>query len=203
MLTYSERVFETRAVREPDCSYEHSDALLNTKRPARDSHWPFLLSDPPLASNNAGHELPQIVVPLPAWHPHQPSGSSAENLALRKQLAVLKRSTPRPRLRWRDRFFWVLLSRMWSGWRSAIILVQPETVIRWHRTAFHCFWRWKSRGQPGRHRFNSEDPEPICPMTCDNPLWGEPRIRSEPRRLAYEVAQSMVAGYMPKKRKPP
>ena len=74
-----------------------------------------------------------------------------ENLALRHQLAVLQRTASRPRLRTSDRLFWVLLSRLWSGWAETVSIVQPETVIRWHRTGFKLFWTWKSRRNgPGR-----------------------------------------------------
>src|SRR5512132_3116601 len=74
-----------------------------------------------------------------------------ENLALRHQLAVLQRTAPRPRLRTADRLFWVLLSRLWSGWTDAISVVQPATVIRWQRAGFTLFWAWKSRRNgPGR-----------------------------------------------------
>jgi len=67
-----------------------------------------------------------------------------ENLALRHQLAVLQRTAPRPRLRPSDRLFWVLLARLWSGWAEAVAIVQPETVIRWHRAGFRLFWTRKS-----------------------------------------------------------
>ena len=67
-----------------------------------------------------------------------------ENLALRQQLSVLSREHPRPRLRWRDRFFWVCLRRVWSKWRNPLLIVKPETVIRWHRQGFRLYWRWKS-----------------------------------------------------------
>lgn len=74
-----------------------------------------------------------------------------ENFALRQRLAVGKQSVKRPKLRPRDRVFWVLLSRRWPNWRSALTFVQPETVIRWHRQGFKLYWRWKSRaGKPGR-----------------------------------------------------
>jgi putative transposase len=71
-----------------------------------------------------------------------------ENLALRQQLAVLQRTAPRPHLRASDRLFWVLLARLWHGWAEAVLLVKPETVIRWQRTGFRLFWTWKSR-RPG------------------------------------------------------
>jgi len=66
---------------------------------------------------------------------------SAENLALRQQLAVLREKVKRPRLRRRDRIFWAVLSRFWAGWRSALLIVQPDTVVRWHRQGFKLFWR--------------------------------------------------------------
>src|ERR1700731_2818298 len=67
-----------------------------------------------------------------------------ENLALRQQLAVLSRQRPRPPLRRRDRLFWIGLSKCWSGWRSALVVVQPETVVRWHRQGVRLWWRWQS-----------------------------------------------------------
>ena len=67
---------------------------------------------------------------------------AVENLALRQQVAVFKQSVKRPKLRPRDRIFWVLLSRLWPNWHSALIIVQPDTVIRWHRQGFKLFWRW-------------------------------------------------------------
>ena len=76
---------------------------------------------------------------------------AAEILALRQQLAVLVEQKKRPRLRERDRIFWVWLSRLWSGWRSVLVIVQPDTVVRWHRQGFRLYWRWKPRaGKVGR-----------------------------------------------------
>src|SRR5215469_5413084 len=68
-----------------------------------------------------------------------------ENLALRQQVAVFKRRCPRPRLQEADRWFWLCLSRTWKGWRQALIIVKPETVISWHRRGFRLFWTWISR----------------------------------------------------------
>ena len=100
-----------------------------------------------------------------------------ENLALRHQLAVLQRAAPRPRLRRSDRLFWVLLSRLWSGWAEAVSIVQPETVIRWHRTGFKLFWTWKSRRHgPGRPAVAPEIRALIRRMSEANALWGAPRI---------------------------
>jgi len=80
-----------------------------------------------------------------------------ENLALRQQLLVLQRATNRPGLRRRERLFWVALSQPWRDWRSILVIVKPETVIKWHRQGFKCYWRWKSRaGQVGRPRIDQE-----------------------------------------------
>jgi len=78
-----------------------------------------------------------------------------ENLALRQQLAVLQRNSKRPRLRMRDRFFWVLFKPIWPNWRSVLVIVQSDTVVRWHQHGFKFFWRWKSRGKPGRPRIGA------------------------------------------------
>ncbi len=67
-----------------------------------------------------------------------------ENLALRQQLAVLRRSVKRPKIAPRDRAFWIALSHSWSAWKSALIIVKPQAVVRWHRAGFLCFWRWRS-----------------------------------------------------------
>ena len=72
-------------------------------------------------------------------------GLLADNMALRHQLSVLQRTARRPRLKARDRVFWVWLSRIWPRWRSALLIVQPETVVKWHRQGFKLYWRWKSR----------------------------------------------------------
>src|SRR2546430_2107389 len=79
-----------------------------------------------------------------------------ENLALRHQIQVLNRKTKRPDLRAPDRLLWVVLSRISAAWKTALVIVQPETVIRWHRTAFRTFWRWRSRPLAGRPRINPD-----------------------------------------------
>ena len=80
-----------------------------------------------------------------AFHTH--AEFALENLALRQQLASLSRSSPRPRLRLTDRAFWVGLSQVWSRWADALVIVKPDTVVRWHRTGFRLFSRWKSRAR--------------------------------------------------------
>ena len=128
---------------------------------------------------------------------------AAENLALRHQIVILQRSVKRPRLHRRDRIFWVWLSRLWRGWRSSLIVVQPETVIRWHRQGCRLYWRWKSRSRCGRPKLDTEIRALIRRMSRDNPTWGRRRIRSELRLLGYEVAELTVAKYMVRGRKPP
>jgi putative transposase len=127
-----------------------------------------------------------------------------ENLALRHQLAVLQRTAPRPRLRTADRLFWVLLSRLWSGWTDAVSIVQPATVIRWHRTGFSLFWTWKSRrNEPGRPAVAPEVRALIRRMSTANPLWGAPRIHGELQKLGIEISQAAVSKYVVRHRKPP
>ncbi len=129
---------------------------------------------------------------------------AVENLALRQQLVVLQRSAKRPRLRRRDRLFWVWLSRLWKNWQSCLLVVNPSTVIRWYRQGFRFYWRWRSRNEtPGRPRIDAEIRNLIRRMSCENPTWGAPRIQSELQLLGYQVAESTVAKYMDRHRKPP
>jgi len=127
---------------------------------------------------------------------------AAENLALRQQLVVLQRSVKRPHLHQRDRIFWSWLCRLWSSWRSALLIVQPATVIRCHRQGFRLYWRWKSRKKPGRPKIDAEVRNLICRMSRDNPTWGAPRIQSELPLLGHDVAESTVAQYMVRRSKP-
>ena len=126
-----------------------------------------------------------------------------ENLALRQQLAILNRTRQRPKLKSRDRLFWVLLSRLWSNWQSVLVIVKPETVIRWHRQGFKYYWRWKSRSKPGRPKILPELRQLIRRMSRENPLWGAPRIQAELRLLGHDLATSTIAKYMDHTRKPP
>jgi len=127
-----------------------------------------------------------------------------ENLALRQQLAILERSGKRPKLRQRDRVFWILLSVIWHDWRSALLIVKPETVIRWRQQGFRLFWNWKSRTRkPGRPPICEEIRKLIRQMYCENTSWGAPRIESELRLLGLDVAERTVAKDMARKHKPP
>jgi transposase InsO family protein len=129
---------------------------------------------------------------------------AAENLALRQQLAVLQHKAPRPSLRRRDRIFWVWLSKVWTNWRSSLVIVKPATVVRWHRQGFRLYWRWKSRSKtPGRPKVEREIRDLIRRMSKENPTWGAPRIESELTLLGYDVAESTVSKYMVREKKPP
>lgn len=127
-----------------------------------------------------------------------------ENLALRHQLEVLQRNTKRPRLTNRDRTLWIVLSRLWADWRKPLFLVQPETVIRWHRRGFRLYWRCKSRPKwLGRRKVPEEVRDLIRTMSQSNPLWGAPRIHGELLKLGIEVSQTTVSKYMIRHQKPP
>ena len=111
-----------------------------------------------------------------------------EILLLRHQLAVLQRRTnKRPSLRTVDRLLWVVLSRVWAQWRSALVIVKPETVIAWQRKGFRLYWRWKSRAEKsGRPCVSREVRELIRQMSTANPLWGVPRIHGELLKLGIK-----------------
>jgi putative transposase len=128
-----------------------------------------------------------------------------ENLALRHQIGILQRSArKRPKLTPADRLLWVGLSRIWRDWRSALAIVQPETVIAWHRAGFRLFWTWKVRhGQPGRPIVSREIRDLIRRMCRENPIWGAPRIHGELLKLGINIGESSVSKYMVRGRKPP
>ena len=127
-----------------------------------------------------------------------------ENVALRHQLNVLKRSVKRPRLTPADRYLWVLLARVWKNWRSALAIVRPETVIAWHRKGFRLFWTWKvRRGKPGRPAVPREVRDWIRRMSRENPFWGAPHIHGELLKLGITIGETSVAKYLVRCRKPP
>ncbi len=129
---------------------------------------------------------------------------AAENLALRQRLAALQHNSKRPRLRKRDPIFWALLSRIWSNWRLALLIVQPDTVVRWHKQGFKLFWRWKSRtGKVGRPRIDADIRKLIRRMSRENPSWGVPRIQSELALLGHVVSEATVRKYRTRHRSPP
>jgi transposase InsO family protein len=128
----------------------------------------------------------------------------AENLALRHQLNVLCRSAPkRPVLSNFDRLIFVCLYRIAPRILDAVAIIEPETVIRWHRAGFRSFWRWKSRRRAGRPSVTPEIRRLIREMSLANPLWGAPRIHGELLKLGIDVGQTSVAKYMARRRRPP
>jgi putative transposase len=127
-----------------------------------------------------------------------------ENLALRHQLDVLQRNAKRSHLTTGDRVLWTLLSRVWTDWRKPLTLVQPDTVVRWHRQGFRLYWKWKSRPKwPGRRSVPAEIRDLIRRMSRENPLWGAPRIHGELLKLGIQLSQATVSKYMVHHRKPP
>jgi putative transposase len=105
---------------------------------------------------------------------------TAENLALRQQLIVLKRNQKRPSLKERNRVFWKILSQVWPRWRDSLVIVQPKTVIGWQKRAFRSYWRRKSKGvNRGRPKLCSEVKSLVLKLSAANPLWGAPRIHGE------------------------
>src|SRR5271157_3932921 len=138
--------------------------------------------------------------------PRTPISLLLESIALRHQIAVLKRSrTRRPRFRLWDRLFWILFSRWWPQWRDSLIIVQPETVLRWRRGGWSALWRYRSRGRwrGGRPRVSGEVRNLIARMARENFLWGAPRIHGELLMLGFRVSQATVSRYMPARSRRP
>lgn len=123
-----------------------------------------------------------------------------ENLALRQQLVVLAAKRPRPRMTASDRMFWVLLKQFWSCWKRPLILVQPETVVRWHKAGFRWYWAWRSRRRRpvGRRPTSKELCALIFKMVAENPSWGAPRIHGELKMLGFEISERTVLRWMQK-----
>src|SRR3954464_8706088 len=128
-----------------------------------------------------------------------------ENLALRQQLIVLRRSAPkRLKLTPADRIFWVWLRNVWGDWKSVLMIVKAETVIAWHRKGFRLFSTWRiHRGKPGRPKVPQEIRDLIRMLSRNNPRWGAPRIHGELLKLGIEITEPTVAKYMVRHRKPP
>src|SRR6202047_3786401 len=102
-----------------------------------------------------------------------------------------------------DRWFFLQMYRWFPSILKVVRIIQPETLVRWHRAGFRCYWRWKSLGRGGRPQIETELRALIRRMSIENPLWGAPRIHGELLKLGFEVAQSSVAKYMVKRRGPP
>jgi hypothetical protein len=131
---------------------------------------------------------------------HSRTELALENLVLRQQLATLRQSAPRLRLRPIDRAFWALLSRIWSRWADALVVVKPDTVVRWHRAGFRLFWRWKSRGRtPAEGDVSPEVRQLIRRMAEANVTWGAPKIHGELLKLGIVISERSVSRFMPKR----
>ena len=159
------------------------------------SQKPWNFASPPDTLSGM-HKIIEIFADRAALH--------TEILALRQQVAVLKRKRPRPLLRKADRVFWVILSCLWPGWRHALVIVRPETVIGWHRKGFRLFWTWKSRrGNPGRPPVSREIRYLVRRMSRENTRWGAPRIHGELLKLGFSISQAAVSKYMARYPSPP
>ena len=127
-----------------------------------------------------------------------------ENLALRQQLALFKRQC-RPRLTIADKLFWVFIRRFWSDWKEGLIVVTPETVVRWHRAGFQLYWRLISRARKplGRRPVTKEIRDLISRMVAENPTWRAPRIHGELVMLGIDVSERSVSRWMRHAPRPP
>ena len=128
-----------------------------------------------------------------------------ENLALRQQLLTLKRRKPRPRIARLDRLFWIAVRRLWPKWKQALVIVTPETVVRWHRAGFGLYWNWVSRHRIafGRRQISGELRELIFRMAAENPTWGAPRIHGELLKLGFDISERTVSRWVSKAPKNP
>jgi putative transposase len=124
------------------------------------------------------------------------SDAALEVLALRQQVAVLKRKRPRPTLNSRDRLFWTALRHFWSRWTDVLLIVKPETVIGWHRAGFRLYWRWRSRPRCGRPKITNEIRVLIRRLAQENADWGAPKIHGELQKLSFVVSERSVARYL-------
>jgi transposase InsO family protein len=128
----------------------------------------------------------------------------AENVFLRHQLSIaMRQAPPRVRLRGSDRALLIWMTRLWPSLLGSVQVVQPDTVLRWHRAGFKAFWRWKSRHRAGRPRIDRSLRDLIRRMSRENPLWGASRIHGELLMLGFQVAQSTVSKYMARPSRPP
>ena len=145
-------------------------------------------------------------VPVVRSEPRTRTALLLEAIALRHQIAVLERSrSRRPCFRRFDRLPWILLSRWWPQWREGLMIVQPETALRWRRDGWSALWRYRSRGRwrGGRPRVSREVRHLIVRMARDNFLWGAPRIHGELLMLGFKVSEATVSRYMPPRSRRP
>jgi putative transposase len=122
-----------------------------------------------------------------------------ENLALRQQLAVLKRRNKRPRLNAFDRLFWIAIKRLWADWKDYLLIVTPSTVAGWHRAGFRLYWKLLSRARPAvpeRKRIGKQMRDLIFRVVAENPTWGAPRIHGELLKLGFDISERTVSRWV-------
>src|SRR5687768_741210 len=119
-----------------------------------------------------------------------------ELAALRQQVGVLKRKNPKPTLDHYDRLFWLALRRVCSRWADVLLVVKPDTVVRWHRAGFRFYWRMLSRHRPGRPKLTLELRQLISRIASENPTWGAPRIHGELLKLGFDLSERTVSRYV-------
>jgi putative transposase len=120
-----------------------------------------------------------------------------EIVALQQQLVVLKRRSKRAHVRRSDRLFWVLLRRAWPQGAKSLLIVKPDTVVRWHRKRFRLYWRFRSQSERvGRPVIGHEVRASLRTMASENPTWGDPRIHGELLKLGFEISERIVSGYL-------
>ena len=115
-----------------------------------------------------------------------------EILVLTKQIEILHRSNPKLKVKRFDRLFFGLMMDLLSNWKERMFIVKPETVIKWHRTAFKFYWRWKSKSKGGRPKVTREVINLIKQIANENPSWGAPRIHGELKKLGFNLSESTV-----------
>jgi hypothetical protein len=126
---------------------------------------------------------------------HGRTDTALEVLALRQQVAVLKRRRPRPPLSVLDRLFWTVLRQTWARWKDVLVIVKPR-VVNWHRAGFRLYWRWKSRSRGGRPRIAEEIRVLIRRLAQENPEWGAPRIHGELQGLGFVASERTIPRYL-------
>jgi putative transposase len=128
--------------------------------------------------------------------PRSRAGTALEVLAPRQQVAVLKRRRPRSPLKALDRLFWTVLRETRAQWKDVLVIMEPETVVKWHRAGFRLYWRWKSRPRRGRPRIAEEIRLLIRRLAQENPDWGAPTIHGELQKLGFAVSERTIARYL-------
>jgi len=118
---------------------------------------------------------------------------------------VFKRHDSRPKIGRLDKLFWVVTRRLWSLWKQALVIVTPETVVRWHRAGFSLYWNWLSHHQKAfsGKRISKELRELIFRMVAENPIWETPRIHGELLKLGFDFSERTVSRWVCRARKNP